>query len=825
MNNMDIENPFGGVLTRLGPVSAAFSDLNSLVSGRLHSTAWKVSAWARAPRVLQLHEHAGHSGHGRRYWVNHDALCADGGYLERPWTCPPGVSSVILGLDGVQLPPGVSSSPDFALQLLDSTRTNVLHATSFTPTSAIAHVATPAIAVTPGVQYWTRLAVCFAGQATFLCDRIRVRPVATSGIFAAPFVRIDAHPSLLHDSNEVRHEDPALWPNPRFAMHTSFASMRFRTSATMLAVEIYDTANRGLGDRGRPSVFVDSEPLDPPLPVTRDRVSYHEIRIPSGRRADREVVAHAGPQLYTSLPSPAREHRGAYLSALYVPADARLDVLRPPAARPDILFGDSKGTGYYSSYVGSNSMHFQLHERGVSLITYAAGGWYLAAKTGTGLTVAACKPLARELVRHHPARLWLQIGRNDLAGQTLGTIQNLATQLGNLCDACHELLPDLTIIVPTITREVNEPDVAGGSWNDLRALQRALVTGRDYVKIQDWASAWTRAEAAQFTADGVHPNDRAQEHCVALAMGELHPYSPRRISSLVGWWEADAGLGGGEMSSVTATGNTPPAVTISGTATRAFRLRVEVTTAGVPPNSRLRWSIDEGRYWEEIDVPLGASVPLPGTGLTLTMPTGIAYANNVVYTWNVRPASWADLSGNGNHLGVESAAYAGRYDAVGLSDQPGVLWAPQQGMRLLGLNLTAPYAVAVVATLGSMTPSRALVGRQSAGDGVLLYSTSSTRMSVADGTFQLDANGVVATAPHVYVAVVDGANSRLYVDGVAAVTGTLSNAPLTGIWFGLDRVDGWASDGRHLAAALFGGRPSDDEIACLTARWRQKYRF
>ncbi|WP_437691553.1 SGNH/GDSL hydrolase family protein [Sorangium sp. So ce176] len=825
MQSLISEPPIQNALAQLGPDLPAYSDLNSLVSRRLHATAWKTSAWTRAPRVLQLHEPSGHSGLGRRFWVNYDGLAPDGGYLQRPWTCPPGVTSVALELDGVQLPGGAPSSPAFALQLLDSPRANILHTTSFTPGASSVNLATPAIAVTPGTQYWVRLAVCVAGQATFLCDGIRVRPVAATGIFGRPFVRIDAHPSLMHDSAEVRYEDPALWPNPRFAMHSSHSSLRLRTSASTLAVELYDTANRGLGDRGRPSVFVDGEPLDPPLPVTRDRVSYHELAIPRGRRADREVVAHSGPQLYTALPAPAREHRGTYLSALYLPADARIDIQRPPAPRPDIILGDSKGTGYYSSHVGSNSLHYQLEERGMRVITYAAGGWYLRSETGSALTVAACMPLARAIVRHSPARLWLQIGRNDLAGQYFTNIQNLATQLGNLCDACHQLLPDLQIIVPTITRETNEPDVTGGTWQDFRALQRALATGRDYVTIQDWATAWTKSEAPQFTSDGVHPNDRGYEHTVAMAIGEPHPYSPKRIASLRGWWEADTGLGGGAMSTVTASGNTPPTVNVTGTATRAFRLRVEVTTAGTPPSSRLRWTIDEGRYWEEIDVPLGASVPLGGTGLSLSMATGVGYANNVVYTWDVRPASWLDLSGNGNDLSVEHAGFAGQYNPTALNNQPGILWTPNQGMRLLGLNITAPYAVAVVATLGTMTPIRSLIGRQTAAEGVILYSSSATRMSVADGPSQINADGVVAKVPHVYVAIVDGANSRLYVDGAVAASGTLSNFPLTGLWFGLDRVAGWGSDGHHLAAALFAARPTDDEIACLTARWRQKYRF
>ena len=777
---------------------------------------------------MSIYEAAGHTGLGRRLWINYDSLAPVNGRLAHPWTCPDGVTAVALELDGLQLQSDVLSTGPLALRLVSSSQVTTVHSSQFTPTSTRTDVATASVSVTPGTQYWIHIVVHIDGQAqsSFLCDRFRLRPVTVSAgsIFAKPFRRIDAHPSILHGSVEERTESPSIYTTPRNPRASALASMRIKTNARKIAVEVFDTVNRGLTDRGLPSVFVDGQPLDPPLDVDLDKVGYHELDIPAGQRGNREIAAYSGPQLYTALPQPGREHRGCFLCGLYVPASAQAEIVQPPPPRPDVALGDSKMT-YYVTYPGSNGPHRQLEERGMQFITHAAGGWYLYAITGPTVADASCTAIARELTRHNPARIWLQIGRNDLNANYFGDNQDLADQIGNVADECHRLCPDAQIIIPTVTTETSDvAQIGGATFDSFRVLQRALVTGReDFVQIQEWAYLNTKAEAPDFTVDGVHGNDELFELQTSVMLGEPFPYTPLRIASCAAWWEADALVGGGAMSSTTSSGTSPPAATLTGTAAFACRARVEIHGAGIPPAALARYMID-GHTWEQSEMATGASLALGDTGISLTMPTGVTYPNNAVYTASVRPQSWGDLTGNGRNIGVESAAYAGTYELAAQNNKPGILWTPTNGMRILALNIPAPYAVAFVGKHTTQSSVRAFIGKQQVGDGLVFYTPTATTVAINDGTSQLNAT-VGATVYHVYFLIINGASSAIYVDGAQAVTGTLANNPLVSMWFGADRANGWPSDGGMLAAALFTAIPTVDQITRLTHYWRNKYNF
>jgi hypothetical protein len=86
---------------------------------------------------------------------------------------------------------------------------------------------------------------------------------------------------------------------------------------------------------------------------------------------------------------------------------------------------------------------------------------------------------------------------------------------------------------------------------------------------------------------------------------------------------------------LTATGTTPPAVTVSGTTKYSDQLRVEITTGGARGTAVFRYSFDGGSNWAESGIVTAATYALltpngDASGLTLAFPVG-TYATDNVY--------------------------------------------------------------------------------------------------------------------------------------------------------------------------------------------------
>jgi len=81
---------------------------------------------------------------------------------------------------------------------------------------------------------------------------------------------------------------------------------------------------------------------------------------------------------------------------------------------------------------------------------------------------------------------------------------------------------------------------------------------------------------------------------------------------------------------ITATGTSPPTVTVSGYAFGDFDLRLEVTTGGTRGTALFRWSINAGSTWEASGVATAAIVELGDTGLVVAFAAG-TYATDNVY--------------------------------------------------------------------------------------------------------------------------------------------------------------------------------------------------
>jgi lysophospholipase L1-like esterase len=797
-------------------VTEQISTMNSFVDGRLDQISWTLTAPGMNFAVRSIYAVTGSTGLREWIWLNYDQRCPSGGYRERPVTIPTGVTQVQIELDDVRLPDGVGSTAAFSLQLYDATGVTQVHSTSFTPTSTSTDVATAAITVTAGTEYLVRVACNVSGQSTFVCGRLRVRPVASSDSFwTTSFRRIEADHSVIQDSNE------AGWANPRFPQQSEYAHIDLLTNARRLKVEYYQNVEDFIGARGSPSVFVDGHPIDPPLTTVTGAIAYPEATIPTSSKSMRQVTVYTGAQAATGLPAPALENRGTFVCGIYLPASAQVDVLPDrlsSSAETYVIYGDSKAAGFYSASPGRDSMAFIMRRKGVRVISQTAGGASLYGDVGATLTVDACIPLARKLCRKRPHTIVLEMGRNDFANQKY-TPANVVVQLGNLLDAINQVDASVRVQLLTFTHETTETAVSGTTWDAERAAIAALATSRAWVTVVDAARYWSVAEASSYTTDTVHPNDAGQERVVRGILGEEYPWSPSQVSSLYAWWEVGPGMTGGPLSAVTSSGTSPPVVTLSGTGTIACSLRIEVTTAGARGVSRFRWSINDGRSWVQSDVLTAASVVLNPIGVTVLFSAG-TYPNNAVYTAVVHVGQVNDKSGNSRHL-VGVTSQFPPYASVGINSKPSLQFVPVDFMRITGINVPAPHSVYVVGKYTSQASVRALLGRTAAGTNALFYSVTPTTMDWNDGTVQRSVT-VNATIAHCYIIITNGSSSNIRVDGVDNIV-SLTNSTITGLGVGADAVNGLGLDGYVSEVMVFSGVLTTDECMALEARSRQKW--
>ncbi|WP_437798513.1 SGNH/GDSL hydrolase family protein [Sorangium sp. So ce693] len=803
-----------------GAAVERLATVNSIVDGRLDQQKWRVTAPMLAPRVRGIYAKAGSTGPRRLVVVNYDGYCPAGGYLEQVFTVPDEWTELRIELDDVQLPDDVASSPAFELQIYDATGITLLHSTAVTPSSTPTDVKTVPIPVTPGVEYRVRVACNVSGQARFAVGWLRVRPTVTTNGFWSNFVRIDVCHEILNDNLE------SGYANPRYAAQSPFSHVDLLFSGDRLAVEVLDNAGDYLADRARPSVFVNGVPLDPPLDTNIGGIAHCIVKMPpsTGMQA---VTICAGPQAVSGLPAPVTEPRGSFIRAVYVPRYSRVEVLpeRPSASGETIvLFGDSKLAGFYSSSPGRDSIVHLLRAAGHRVICAAVGGDTLFSKTGATLSVAACLPIARKLVREDPTQVIFGMGRNDIKA-ALFNATDFLTQAGNAADAIHQADTDVQVKFLAFSHETAGTEET--ALDTVRAGMRTLAAARSpWCSFLDGAALWSVAEANNYTTDQVHPNDAGQERKASLILGpgDEYPWSPMQVANLFAWWEPGPGMTGGPMSAVTPQGSSPPTVTLSGTAVMAGHFRFEVKTAGAggsaSPAAKGRWSFyNGGRSWVQQDVPLTPTVSIAPLGITVNFSSG-TYPNNAVYLADVHVGQVPDLSGNGRHL-VGSTNQFPPFKLNGINGKPCLSYVPVDFMRLTGINIPAPYAIFVVGKYTSQASVRALLGKTSASSGMLFYSASSTTMAVNDGTVQR-AVTVDATVARCYGIIVNGASSQIRVDGVAS-TVSLSNNPLTGLGVGADSESGFGLDGEVASVIVVAGLPSEDECKAIEARARARW--
>lgn len=789
------------------------ADANALNPGRLDRMCWRVMQPLTAPSVRPL---AAVSSRGVRELVAvNDGLCPYGGALQRPVTVPEGVSTARLRLRAVALQSGDVSTGPLTIELRNATGTSVVISATHTPTATSTDVVTDAVAVAAETEYLIRLCCNESGQSKFVCGTLTLEPVTVTDSTWSNFIRLDVAPETLHDCVA----DGPEYTDPRFADQNQFARLVLLTDARSLVTEVYDNANDALTNRGRFGVFIDGYPIDP-VATEAGRTNHIAVDLPAGGRRIRQVEVWSGPQIVTELPAPRLNKRGTFLAAVYLPRSAYVDVLpesQHAAGRTISMLVDSKGSGYYSSNPGIDSLVPSLRRAGIRVISYGAGGDGLYSEVGADISVEACLPLARKLARKRPDEIIIQIGRNDFLGGPY-TAAELVTQVGNLADAIHQVDPRVLVTIATWTREVTESAVGGVAWDTERDNMAALATSRsDWCRVRPWADLWTLADAETYTStDDVHLSDVGQSKIAREIIGLEHPWSPLQVTSLAGWWELEFGAPGGAPGAATVlTGSSPPTITLTGTSTIACRVIIDIETSGARGVARFRWGIwhASGTRWIQQGLLTAATVELAGLGVTVNFPTG-TYLNNVSYSCAMQISGARDLGPFGRHLTGNSAFYPD-FAPIAIGDKPAGLFTPTDNLRAPTLNIPAPYTILAVAQMGS-NAARAIIGKSAAGSGMLLYcNAGGTSVLANDGSVQISAAATMTNA-NCFIVRVNGASSSIRVNGTQT-NGTLNNVTLASFWVGSDQASGFGWDKWIRRIAVFSSAISDQECRAVEA--------
>lgn len=151
-------------------------------------------------------------------------------------------------------------------------------------------------------------------------------------------------------------------------------------------------------------------------------------------------------------------------------------------------------------------------------------------------------------------------------------------------------------------------------------------------------------------------------------------------------WSADGGQTWSLNPVLAATGTTPPAATVSGSSSLASPadLQIQITGAGALGTAAFRWSLNAGATWSSgLTAP---SVPLPGTGLTVSFPAGVYATDNVYVAQGIQTAARVVLGVTGLSLQFPAGTYSANNAYVG----QGIVTASSSPLPGTGLSVQFP---------------------------------------------------------------------------------------------------------------------------------------
>ena len=271
---------------------------------------------------------------------------------------------------------------------------------------------------------------------------------------------------------------------------SSYASMDFTTTATVLEVNSHNTLWNVYPDFTNLGVIVDNEYF---ATVSPTALGSHVARVtlPAGTK---EVSIVAGMQATGFVNSP-----GAFITK--VRGNAAMTQVNLTPSNRVVIYGDSIACGQDATPLHEDSWAIQVRR------AYYPDSIALEATGGTALWVDCVDATARgvfvaQIVAYAPERIWLAIGTNDY-GLNLWTAANFGTAYAALLDDLNTALPSATIFAQTpLLRSVETANGLGSTLGDYRTqIATAQSTRSSYCTLVDGTAIMTTASLA----DGVHP--------------------------------------------------------------------------------------------------------------------------------------------------------------------------------------------------------------------------------------------------------------------------------------------------------------------------------
>lgn len=210
-----------------------------------------------------------------------------------------------------------------------------------------------------------------------------------------------------------------------------------------------------------------------------------------------------------------------------------------------------------------------------------------------------------------------------------------------------------------------------------------------------------------------------------------------------------------------ASGTSPPVVTLTGTLTTPYGLRVEIQTTGALGVATFRASLNNGTSYVASGVVTAATYTVPGTSVVLNFPAG-TYANDNIYQATVERVRDGARSPLGDPVQLTAAGqpFFNQADA-GFNGNPSWGNTTSAVARYLQLNLATdllrPFTILVVARVGVATGNalRQYLNNEAALGGTsisLSYGVSTTPGLLTPATIPaVGGRPVNCTVPHILI--------------------------------------------------------------------------
>jgi hypothetical protein len=195
---------------------------------------------------------------------------------------------------------------------------------------------------------------------------------------------------------------------------------------------------------------------------------------------------------------------GTYTNSVTYPETADFEVAPPDdAAHKVVIYGDSIAAGgdaLPTVYYGFASL--LRYDYGYNIQSAAYGSARLATDVGAPLNNAKLDTFVNKLGSYAPETLWLAIGTNDYAHDSMSATDFQVTYAATV-DKLIETMPNTHIICQTpVVRKSEVANSFGNTTDDYRAAIVAACTGKDQTYIVDGKAI---LEVGDISSQAVHP--------------------------------------------------------------------------------------------------------------------------------------------------------------------------------------------------------------------------------------------------------------------------------------------------------------------------------